>query len=96
MSPVRTLPSGRVGAYHVPVLLAEIEALLVGASTVLDCTLGGGGHTAALLERGMRVTGVDRDPRALAAARVSSRTSNSPKARASASSRCERKNQRVV
>ncbi len=69
MSPVRTLPSGRVGAYHVPVLLAEIEALLAGASTVLDCTLGGGGHTAALLERGMRVTGVDRDPRALAAAR---------------------------
>ena len=69
MSPVRTLPSGRVGAYHVPVLLAEIEALLAGASTVLDCTLGGGGHTAALLERGMRVTGVDRDPRVLAAAR---------------------------
>ncbi|MBL0941069.1 MAG: 16S rRNA (cytosine(1402)-N(4))-methyltransferase RsmH [Gemmatimonadaceae bacterium] len=69
MSPVRTLPSGRAGTYHVPVLLAEIEALLADASTVLDCTLGGGGHTAAFLERGMRVTGVDRDPRALAAAR---------------------------
>ena len=69
MSPVRTLPSGRVGAYHVPVLLAEIETLLVSASTILDCTLGGGGHTAALLERGIRVTGVDRDPRALASAR---------------------------
>jgi 16S rRNA (cytosine1402-N4)-methyltransferase len=51
------------------VLLAEIETLLASASTVLDCTLGGGGHTAALLERGMHVTGVDRDPRALAAAR---------------------------
>lgn len=69
MTPTRTLPSPRVGAYHVPVLLHEIEELLANATTVLDCTLGGGGHTAAFLERGMRVTGVDRDPRALAAAR---------------------------
>ncbi len=69
MSPVRTAPSGRVGAYHVPVLLSEVESLLAGASTILDCTLGGGGHAAALLERGMRVTGVDRDPRALVSAR---------------------------
>ncbi len=69
MSPVRTIPTGRVGAYHVPVLLAEIESLLERASTVLDCTLGGGGHAAALLERGCRVTGIDRDPRALASAR---------------------------
>ena len=69
MSPFRNLPSGRVGAYHIPVLLSEVETLLASASTVLDCTLGGGGHTAALLERGMHVTGVDRDPRALAAAR---------------------------
>ena len=69
MSPVRTAPSGRVSAYHVPVLLPEVETLLHGASSVLDCTLGGGGHSAALLERGMRVTGIDRDPRALAAAR---------------------------
>jgi 16S rRNA (cytosine1402-N4)-methyltransferase len=69
VSPFRTLTASRVGAYHVPVLLPEIEALLAGASTVLDCTLGGGGHSAAFLERGMRVTGVDRDPRALAAAR---------------------------
>ncbi len=69
MSPTRTHPVARVGAYHVPVLLHEIEELLANATTVLDCTLGGGGHSAALLERGMRVTGVDRDPRALAAAR---------------------------
>lgn len=69
MSPVRSVSTGRVGAYHVPVLLAEVEALFVGASNILDCTLGGGGHTAALLESGMRVTGIDRDPRALAAAR---------------------------
>jgi 16S rRNA (cytosine1402-N4)-methyltransferase len=63
------MPSGRASAYHVPVLLAEVETLLGEARTVLDCTLGGGGHTAAFLERGMRVTGIDRDPRALAAAR---------------------------
>ena len=69
MSPVRSIPSGRVGAYHVPVLLAEVETLLEQASTVLDCTLGGGGHAAALLEKGSRVTGIDRDPRALASAR---------------------------
>lgn len=69
MNPLRTASAGRVGVYHVPVLLPEVEALLVGASNILDCTLGGGGHSAALLDRGMRVTGVDRDPRALAAAR---------------------------
>lgn len=69
MSPVRTAPSGHPGTYHVPVLLAEVEALLAGAESVLDCTLGGGGHAAALLERGARVTAIDRDPRALAAAR---------------------------
>ncbi len=69
MSPVRTSPSGRAGAYHIPVLLAEVEALLANASTVLDCTLGGGGHSSIFLERGARVTGIDRDPRALASAR---------------------------
>lgn len=55
--------------YHVPVMLAEVETFLANASMALDCTLGGGGHSAALLERGARVTGVDRDPRALSAAR---------------------------
>jgi 16S rRNA (cytosine1402-N4)-methyltransferase len=69
VSPVRTLPAARVGTYHVPVLLSNVEALFAGASTVLDCTLGGGGHAAAFLERGIRVTGIDRDPRALTAAR---------------------------
>ena len=69
MSPVKSAPSGRVSAYHVPVLLAEIETLFASASNVLDCTLGGGGHAFALLERGVRVTGIDRDPRALASAR---------------------------
>ncbi len=62
-------PVGRSGTYHVSVLLAEVEELLADAKTVLDCTLGGGGHARALLNRGIRVTGIDRDPRALVAAR---------------------------
>lgn len=69
MTQVRSAINAGAGTYHVPVLLAEIEAMLVDARTVLDCTLGGGGHTAAFLARGMRVTGIDRDPRALAATR---------------------------
>ena len=56
-------------AYHAPVLVSEVLRLLAGARTVLDGTLGGGGHAAALLAAGAAVTGLDRDPDALAAAR---------------------------
>ena len=57
-------------AYHVPVLAAEVVELLHSAKTVLDGTLGGGGHAEALLRAGVpTVIGVDRDPEALAAAR---------------------------
>src|SRR4029079_17750761 len=56
-------------AYHAPVLAAETIELLGASSRVLDCTLGGGGHSQALLEAGVQtVIGVDRDPDALAAA----------------------------
>src|SRR5688500_19423614 len=56
-------------AYHAPALAEEIVTLLRGAALVLDGTLGGGGHAAALLEAGgHRVTGIDRDPEALAEA----------------------------
>ncbi len=55
--------------YHAPALVAPVVALLGGATLVLDGTLGGGGHSAALLDAGVaRVIGVDRDPDALAAA----------------------------
>ncbi|HEX8945999.1 MAG TPA: 16S rRNA (cytosine(1402)-N(4))-methyltransferase RsmH [Gemmatimonadaceae bacterium] len=56
-------------AYHAPVLASEVTELLRHARRVLDCTLGGGGHSLAMLEAGVEsVIGVDRDPDALAAA----------------------------
>lgn len=56
-------------AYHAPVLVDEVTDLLRGAPRILDGTLGGGGHSLALLEAGVdRVVGVDRDPAAVAAA----------------------------
>ena len=56
-------------AYHAPVLVNEVIELLRSCKRVLDCTLGGGGHSLALLEAGVQtVIGVDRDPQALAAA----------------------------
>ena len=59
----------RNSAYHAPVLAAEVIELLHGCPRVLDGTLGGGGHSAALLQAGVStVVGIDRDPEALAAA----------------------------
>jgi 16S rRNA (cytosine1402-N4)-methyltransferase len=56
-------------AYHAPVLVDEVRKVFEGAQTILDCTLGGGGHSAALLAIGADVTAMDRDPNAVAAAR---------------------------
>ncbi len=55
---------------HQTVLLSEAVALLEPSEgrVIIDGTLGGGGHTQALLQRGARVFGIDRDPRALEAA----------------------------
>lgn len=56
---------------HVPVLLARCLTLLAPALTrpddvVVDCTLGMGGHAAALLAgTPARLVGLDRDPEAL-------------------------------
>jgi 16S rRNA (cytosine1402-N4)-methyltransferase len=58
---------------HVPVMLPEVLdglAPCTGA-TIVDGTLGGGGHTRVLAERvqpGGRVIALDRDPAAIAAA----------------------------
>ena len=57
-------------AWHAPVLVDEVVAALAGCAEVLDGTLGGGGHAAALLAAGHRVTGIDRDATALAEARA--------------------------
>ena len=57
-------------AWHAPVLLDAVRHALAGCARVLDGTLGGGGHTAALIERGAHVTGIDRDPQALREARA--------------------------
>ncbi len=67
MSP-RQPPSRWQSEYHAPVLVDEVLELLRGRAHVLDGTLGGGGHSLALLEQGVRVTGVDRDPAAVAEA----------------------------
>lgn len=56
-------------AYHAPVLVDEVTQLFEGSKNILDCTLGGGGHSAALLAIGANVTAIDRDPQAVAAAR---------------------------
>ena len=56
-------------AYHAPVLVDEVRELFEGSKNILDCTLGGGGHSAALLAIGANVTAIDRDPEAVAAAR---------------------------
>ena len=50
-------------------LAAEVVEMLRDCCRILDGTLGGGGHSAALLQAGVpSVVGVDRDPDALAAA----------------------------
>ncbi|MEP6733352.1 MAG: 16S rRNA (cytosine(1402)-N(4))-methyltransferase RsmH [bacterium] len=55
--------------YHSPALVEPVVELLGGGTLVLDGTLGGGGHSAALLDAGVdRVVGIDRDSEALNAA----------------------------
>ncbi len=60
---------------HHPVLAAPVLAAfqaLPATGLLLDATVGGGGHSALLLEAhpGLRLVGLDRDPAALEAARV--------------------------
>jgi 16S rRNA (cytosine1402-N4)-methyltransferase len=56
--------------YHTPVLVDAVVEQLQGARRVLDGTLGGGGHTAALVAAGARVDALDQDADALAAAQA--------------------------
>jgi len=61
---------------HIPVLVEEtVEALAVQpGGRYIDCTLGSGGHAAAILERsspGGQLLGIDADPEAIKIARAS-------------------------
>ncbi|MBP6886148.1 MAG: 16S rRNA (cytosine(1402)-N(4))-methyltransferase RsmH [Candidatus Pacebacteria bacterium] len=49
---------------HTPVLLDEVITYLQPkeGSMILDCTLNGGGHAAAVVERGASVLGIEWDP----------------------------------
>ncbi len=59
---------------HAPVMVEEITDIFraVPPGTIVDATLGGGGHTAAILDArdDLDVIGIDQDPDALGAAGV--------------------------
>jgi 16S rRNA (cytosine1402-N4)-methyltransferase len=56
-------------AYHAPVLATEVLGFVGQARNAVDGTLGGGGHTEAMLAAGVdTVVGIDRDPEAIATA----------------------------
>ena len=60
------------GFEHAPVMVEEITAVFaaVPSGTIVDATLGGGGHSAAILDsrKDLDVIGIDQDRDALAAA----------------------------
>src|SRR5207237_1513447 len=50
-------------------MVEEVVRLFKMAKQVLDCTLGGGGHSEALLASGASVVAIDRDEAAITEAR---------------------------
>jgi len=56
-------------SYHAPVMVDQVVTLFSGAKDILDCTLGGGGHSEALLAAGSSVVALDRDEAAVTEAR---------------------------
>jgi 16S rRNA (cytosine1402-N4)-methyltransferase len=71
-SPDQPAPEGAVPFAHQPVMLAEVLAVFapVVDGVIVDATVGGGGHSRAILEQqpAVAVVGLDRDADALAAA----------------------------
>ncbi|HUF65940.1 MAG TPA: 16S rRNA (cytosine(1402)-N(4))-methyltransferase RsmH [Gemmatimonadaceae bacterium] len=65
MSDSADRPGRWASDYHAPVMVAEVVGLLGAGGAVLDGTLGGGGHSAALLEAGCAVAAFDRDSEAV-------------------------------
>ena len=65
-------PGAGQAPYHRPVMCREVAEVLseVPDGVLLDATVGGGGHAAAVLERAphLSLVGLDRDPEALRAA----------------------------
>jgi len=73
-SPPGAVPAGApahyASAYHAPVMVREVAEWLISDpdGAYVDGTLGGGGHSAALLDAlrgGARVIGIDRDEEAI-------------------------------
>ena len=56
--------------FHLPVLLDAVLRAASGAARAVDCTLGDGGHAAALRAAGAEILGIDRDPEAIDRARA--------------------------
>jgi len=50
-------------------MVEEVVRQFEGATDLLDCTLGGGGHAEALLATGARLVGIDQDEAAIKEAR---------------------------
>jgi 16S rRNA (cytosine1402-N4)-methyltransferase len=53
--------------YHIPVMVAEVLNFLdvTEGGLYMDCTLGGGGHSQAILDRGGTVAAMDRNSEAV-------------------------------
>lgn len=56
---------------HIPVLVDQVVKVLEPGpeKKYIDTTVGGGGHTEAIIKKGGRVLGIDMDPKALEMAR---------------------------
>ncbi|MFC1528459.1 16S rRNA (cytosine(1402)-N(4))-methyltransferase RsmH [Candidatus Latescibacterota bacterium] len=54
--------------FHLPVMVSEVMEFLCvkEGGFYVDCTLGGGGHSLAIIQRGGSVLGIDRDCEAVA------------------------------
>lgn len=75
--PVITLKSGKKPfgtniVIHTPVLLQEVIDYLspTPGKKFIDATIGGGGHTIEILNRGGQVLGIDRDPEAIESIKI--------------------------